>query len=202
MRTLTRRRIVTGAAFGAGAVGFMLALGWWRTGAPPQSGLDLLPIPIPDMSFNLTDHRGLPFAPAEWLGRPTMVFFGFTFCPDVCPTTLSDISDWLTDLGPEADRLNVALISVDPERDTPAVLAEYLSNFDPRITGLTGQLPEVEKAAADFRAKFEKLPRDGDYTMNHTAGVFLFHADGRFASIIDFHEDRRFAIPKIRRILA
>jgi protein SCO1/2 len=153
------------------------------------------------MSFSLTDHNGQPFAPSQWLGRPTMVFFGFTFCPDVCPTTLSDISDWLADLGPDADRLHVALISVDPERDTPSVLAEYLSNFDPRITGLTGQLSEVEKAAADFRARFEKLPRDDDYTMNHTAGVFLFAADGRFASIIDFHEDRRFAIPKIRRIL-
>jgi len=95
----------------------------------------------------------------------------------------------------------VVLISVDPERDTPAVLADYLSNFDPRIVGLTGSLSEVQKAAAGFLAMFEKLPRDGDYTMNHTAGVFLYHADGRFASIIDFHEDRRFAIPKIRRIL-
>jgi len=179
----------------------MLALGWWRSGGQPATGRDLLPLPIDDMSFSLTDHTGRPFAPAQWLGRPTMVFFGFTFCPDVCPTTLSDISDWLTELGTEADRLNLALISVDPERDTPAVLAEYLSNFDPRITGLTGQLPEIEKVAADFRARFEKLPKDGDYTMNHTAGVFLFHDDGRFASIIDFHEDRRFALPKIRRIL-
>lgn len=164
-------------------------------------GRDLLPLPIKDMSFSLTDHNGQPFAPSQWLGRPTMVFFGFTSCPDVCPTTLSDISDWLADLGVDASRLNVALISVDPERDTPAVLAEYLSNFDPRIVGLTGQLLEVGKAATDFRAKFEKLPRDGDYTLNHTAGVFLFAGDGSFASIIDFHEDRRFALPKISRIL-
>jgi protein SCO1/2 len=179
----------------------MLALGWWRSGGQSVTGRDILPLPIKDMSFSLTDHLGQPFAPSRWLGRPPMVFFGFTFCPDVCPTTLNDISDWLADLGPDADRLNVALISVDPERDTPAILADYLSNFDPRIVGLTGQLPEVEKVAAGFRAKFEKLPRDGDYTMNHTAGVFLFHADGRFASIIDFHEDPQFALPKIRRIL-
>lgn len=198
---MNRRQVLTGASFAVGAVGFMLALGLWRTSDRPLTGQDLLPLPIKDMSFSLTDHNGQPFAPSQWLGRPTMVFFGFTFCPDVCPTTLSDISDWLADLGPEADRLNVALISVDPERDTPAALADYLSNFDPRIIGLTGQLPEITKAAAGFRATFEKLPRDGDYTMNHTAGVFLFHADGRFASIIDFHEDRRFAIPKIRRIL-
>lgn len=198
---MNRRQVLTGTALATGAVGFMLALGWWRTRNRSRTGLDLLPVPIPDMSFNLTDHRGQPFTPSQWLGRPTMVFFGFTFCPDICPTTLSDISDWLAELGPDADRLNVALISVDPERDTPADLADYLSNFDPRITGLTGPLAEVEKAASGFRVIFEKLPRDSDYTMNHTAGVFLFREDGRFASIIDFHEDRRFAIPKIRRIL-
>lgn len=198
---MNRRQVLTGASLAVGAVGFMLALGWWRSEGQAVTGRELLPLPINDMSFSLTDHYGQSFAPSQWLGRPTMVFFGFTFCPDVCPTTLNDISDWLADLGPDADRLNVALISVDPERDTPTLLAEYLSNFDPRITGLTGQLPEVEKAAADFRARFEKLPRDDDYTMNHTAGVFLFAVDGRFTSIIDFHEDRRFAIPKIRRIL-
>lgn len=197
---MNRRQVLTGAVASAAAVGFLLTLGWWRS--RPDTGRDLLPVPISDMDFTLTDSRGQPFAPAQWLGRPTMVFFGFTFCPDVCPTTLNDISAWLAELGPDADRLNVALISVDPERDTPAALADYLSNFDPRIVGLTGALPEVEKAASGFRAKFEKLPRDGDYTMNHTAGVFLFDADGRFTSIIDFHEDRRFAVPKIRRLLS
>ena len=197
---MNRRHILKGAAASVAAVGFMLTLGWWRS--QPQTGRDLLPLPIFNMDFTLTDHRGQPFAPSQWLGRPTMVFFGFTFCPDVCPTTLSDISGWLEELGPDAERLNIALISVDPERDTPAALADYLSNFDPRILGLTGPLPEVERAAAGFRAKFEKLPRDGDYTMNHTAGVFLFNADGRFTTIIDFHEDRRFAVPKIRRTLS
>ncbi|WP_288997930.1 SCO family protein [uncultured Gemmobacter sp.] len=196
---VNRRTVLTTAAAAVAAAGSMLALGWWRS--QPRNGRDLLPVPISDMDFTLTDHRGRSFAPAQWLGRPTMAFFGFTFCPDICPTTLFDISDWLAELGPDADRLNVALISVDPERDSPAALADYLSNFDPRIVGLTGALPEIEKAASGFRAKFEKLPRDGDYTMNHTAGVFLFDADGLFTSIIDFHEDRRFAIPKIRRSL-
>lgn len=197
---MNRRHILTGAAASVAAVGFMLTLGWWRS--RPDTGRDLLPVSIADMDFALTDHRGQPFAPPQWLGGPTMVFFGFTFCPDVCPTTLSDISGWLEELGPDADQLNIALISVDPERDTPAALADYLSNFDSRILGLTGALPEIEKAASGFRAMFEKLPRDGDYTMNHTAGVFLFDADGRFTTIIDFHEDRRFVIPKIRRSLS
>jgi len=132
-----------------------------------------------------------------------LAFFGFTFCPDICPTTLNDISDWLAELGADGAPIQVALISVDPARDTPQVLADYVSNFDPRIVGYTATPAQLTLAAAAFRARFEKIPRaDGDYTMNHTAGVFLFHPDGRFGGIIDFHEDRRFAVPKIRRILA
>ena len=197
---LTRRTVLTAAAVGAASVGFMLTLGWWRSAAPVAPGL--LPLPLTEMQFTLTDHRGTRTTPQDWLGRPLLAFFGFTFCPDICPTTLSDISDWLEDLGTDADRLTVALISVDPERDSPQVLADYVSNFDPRITGFTGTPDQLARVAADFRAKFEKIfTDDGDYTMNHTAGVFLFHPDGSFGGIIDFHEDRRFAIPKIRRIL-
>ncbi|MEZ5807283.1 MAG: SCO family protein [Zhengella sp.] len=166
-----------------------------------SSSADLLPVPISEMDFDLISHGGERVRPADWIGRPTMVFFGFTWCPDVCPTTLSDISGWLDDLGPDADRLNVSLITVDPERDSPEVLADYLSHFDPRIVGLTGTLSEIGRAASGFRARFEKVPREDDYTMDHTAGVFLFRADGRFASIIDYHEDRRFAVPKIRRAM-
>ena len=137
-----------------------------------------------------------------WIILAVIAFFGFTWCPDVCPTTLSDISGWLEELGPDADRLTVALISVDPDRDSPQVLGDYLVNFDPRIIGLTGAPDQIARAAAEFRVTYRKVPRDGgDYTMDHTAGVFLFYADGRFASIIDFHEDRRFAVPKIQRIL-
>ena len=197
---LTRRAALTVAAAAMGSVGFMLALGWWRSAAPSANGL--FPLPLTQIDFALTDHHGARVTPQDWLGRPLLVFFGFTFCPDICPTTLSDISGWLEELGPYADRLTIALISVDPERDTPQVLADYLSNFDPRIIGLTGTPDQLTRIATAFRAKFSKLPTgDGSYTLNHTAGVFLFQADGRFAGIIDFHEDRRFAIPKIRRIL-
>ncbi|OWJ80925.1 MULTISPECIES: SCO family protein [Paracoccaceae] len=197
----TRRAVILGLGGAAGALSFTLGLGWWQSRERAQPGAGLLPLPIDEMSFTLTDHHSEPVQPADWIGRPTLVFFGFTWCPDVCPTMLSNISGWLEDLGPDADRLNTVLISVDPERDTPEVLADYLSNFDPRITGLTGTLTEVERAAAGFRARFEKAPRDGDYTMNHTAGVFLFRADGRFGGIIDYHDDSRFALPKIRRVL-
>lgn len=185
----------------AGALAFTLGLGAWRSRGTAPATDPRLPLPIAEMDFTLTDQRGATVRPSDWIGRPTMIFFGFTFCPDVCPTTLSDISQWLEELGPDADRLNVVFLTVDPERDTPEALADYLANFDPRITGLTGPLAEVERAVAGFRAKFEKVPRDGSYTMNHTSGVFLFRADGRFASIIDYHEDRRFALPKMRRAM-
>ena len=198
---MRRRQIILSAAGVAGAVAFTLGLGAWRTRdrAAPNP---LLPLPFTAMDWQLTNHLGQNVAPADWLGRPAMVFFGFTFCPDVCPTTLLDIADWLENLGPDADRLTVALITVDPERDTPEALADYIANFDQRIIGLTGSPDAIARAATDFRVRFEKVPAgDGDYSMNHTAGVFLFRADGGFANIIDFHEDRRFAIPKIRRIL-
>ena len=199
----TRRAVVLGLGGAAAALSFTLGLGWWRSRHDAQPGAGPLPLPIDEMAFDLTDHRGNQVRPTDWLRRPTIVFFGFTWCPDVCPTTLSDISLWLEDLGADANRLIVALISVDPERDTPAVLADYVSSFDPRIIGLTGPADEVAKAAADFRVTYRRVDKDGgDYTMDHTAGVFLFHPDGRFASIIDFHEDRRFAVPKIRRTLS
>lgn len=196
-----RRRTVVLALGGAvGAATGTLALGAWRS--RPIVNPDL-PLPLPKMDWHLTDHFGQPVGPGNWQGRPVMVFFGFTWCPDVCPTTLMDISGWLDQLGPEAGPLVVALITVDPARDTPEVLADYLKNFDPRIVGLTGSADDIARAALAFRVTYEKVPRDdGDYTMNHTAGVFLFNRSGRFISIIDFHEDRRFALPKIRRTLS
>lgn len=198
---MRRRRLIAIGGVAVGAVAFMLAVGAWRSGGRRQDASPL-PLPLTAMSWELTDHRGQPVRAADWAGRPAMVFFGFTFCPDVCPTTLNDISDWLAELGAEADPMVVALITVDPERDTPRVLADYLSNFDPRIIGLTGDAGAVARAADAFRVAYEKRPAGGgDYTMNHTAGVFLFRADGSFAGIIDFHEDRKFALPKIRRAL-
>ena len=131
-----------------------------------------------------------------------MVFFGFTYCPDVCPTTLSDISGWIDDLGDDVADMNVVFITVDPERDTVPDMAEYVSYFHPAIQGWSGTLDETARAAAGFRASYEKVATDGHYTMNHTASVFLFDADGQFASTIDYHEPREFAVPKIRRVLA
>ena len=154
------------------------------------------------MDWTLTDHRLGPITPADWAGRAAMVVFGFTHCPDVCPTTLLDIADWIGELGDGAAELTVALITVDPERDTPQVLAEYVENFDSRILALSGTKVEIARAAGDFSIVYERVPVEGpEYTMNHSAAVVLFHRDGRFGGTIDFHEDRRFALPKLRHIL-
>lgn len=197
---MRRRTVILGAAGALGAATGTLALGAWRSRGIAPADPDR-PLPLDRMEWRLTDHDGREVAAADWLGRPAMVFFGFTWCPDVCPTTLSDISLWLEELGSEADQLVVALITVDPARDTPAALADYLSSFDPRIRGLTGSRAEIGQAAESFRVKYERVPQEGSYTMNHTAGVFLFDDGGRFVSVIDFHEDRRYALPKLRRIL-
>ena len=199
-----RRRTVIGyAAAGLGAVGLTLFAGWWRVdgpGAPESAGRR--PLPLTAMDFRLTDHQGQPVGPDALVGRPTMVFFGFTYCPDVCPNTLSNISGWLDALGEDAKRMNVIFITVDPERDTVEAMAEYVGYFHPAIRGWTGVPAQIARAAEGFRVAYERVPTDGgDYTMNHTASVFLFDADGRFVSTIDYHEPGDFAVPKIRRAL-
>lgn len=197
------RRLAQLITIGVATVASVLLIGWWQVDGP---GVDASPgerpLPLIAMDFSLTDQNGNDVGPETLIGQPSLIFFGFTFCPDICPTTLSDISGWLDDLGPEAETLNVIFITVDPERDTVEELAIYLDNFHPQIQGWTGSDEQIAAAASGFRATYERVARDdGDYTMNHTASVFLFRADGRFASTVDYHEAREFAVPKIRRAM-
>ncbi len=199
-----QRRSVLGYGTAAlGALGLALFVGWWQVdgpGAPEPDGAR--PLPLAAMEFGLTDHEGRPVGPDTLVGSPSLVFFGFTYCPDVCPTTLADISGWLDALEEDADRLNVVFITVDPERDNVDAMAEYVGYFHPAIRGWTGPGQQIALAVEAFRATYEKVPTDGgDYTMNHTASVFLFDAEGRFVSTIDYHEPREFAVPKIRRAM-
>lgn len=182
-----------------------LFVGWWRVdgpGAVRNSGRAVLPSHFSEMAFSLVDDTGARVGPGTLIDQPSMVSFGFTYCPDVCPTTLADISGWLEELGEDADRVNVVFVSIDPERDTPDKMAEYVAAFDPRIRGWTGPPEEIARTAKGFRVTYEKVPRDGgDYVMNHTASVFLYDAAGDFVSTIDYHEPREFALPKLRRAL-
>jgi len=136
--------------------------------------------------FNLIDQNGQPFSDKDLKGKSFLVFFGFTHCPDVCPTTLFEISEILRNLGPEADHTTALFISVDPERDTPAAMKDYLSSFDPHLRGLTGSAAAVEAVAKAYRVYYRKVPLEGgDYTMDHTAIVYLMDKEGRFVAPVN-----------------
>jgi protein SCO1/2 len=152
--------------------------------------------------FSLIDQRGKPVTEKDYLGKPMLVFFGFTFCPDVCPTTLMEMTERLKELGPRADQLNVLFITVDPSRDTPEQLALYLSSFDPRITGLSGNERDIDAVMSRYRVYARKVPlADGGYTMDHTATVYMMNPKGEFVGIISYQEPSESVRTKIRRLL-
>lgn len=130
--------------------------------------------------FALTDHTGKPRTLADFKGKAVVVFFGYTQCPDVCPTTMVEMANVMKDLGPLADKVQVLFVTVDPERDTQALLAQYVPAFDPRFIGLYGDLPATEKVAKDFKVFYQKVPgkTPGSYTMDHTAGSYVFDPEG------------------------
>ncbi len=165
----------------------------------PMGVLDTANKPSITKSFELTSHKGDKFTQQNILGKPTLIFFGFLSCPDVCPTTLNDISGWLEALGSDADRMNTIYVSVDPSRDTPQSMADYLSSFDKRIIGLTGPENELQKLTKPLGVFYEKEPTgNDDYTMNHTASVLLLDKSGMLSRTIDYHEKRSIAVKKIR----
>jgi protein SCO1/2 len=136
--------------------------------------------------FRLDDQNGKAVTDADMKGKPFLVFFGYTHCPDVCPTTLFDMSQLFKALGPDADRTGALFITVDPERDTPSVLKDYLSNFDPHLRGLTGDQASIDAALRAYRVYAKKIPlQGGDYTMDHTAIVYLMDKDGQFVAPFD-----------------
>ncbi len=152
--------------------------------------------------FKLTDQDGHAVTDQELKGRPFLVFFGFTNCPDVCPTTLFEVSEILRALGPDADRTRALFITVDPERDTPAVMKEYLSSFDPHLSGLTGDPAAIAAVAKAYRVYFKKVPLDqGGYTMDHTAIVYLMDKTGRFVSPFSLKRTTDAAAADLRRYL-
>lgn len=148
----------------------------------------------------LATHQGNVLSAAEVEGRPIGVVFGFTHCPDVCPTTLLDWSNLLESLGPDADKLKLYFVSVDSERDTPEVMRAYMQSFDPRITALTGSAEAIAKAAAAFDAHYEKVDTGSDYVYDHTIKTFMFDARGQRAGGVDLNTatlDRRQLLAKL-----
>jgi protein SCO1/2 len=133
--------------------------------------------------FQLVNQNGSAVTEKEFIGKPFLVFFGFTHCPDVCPTTLFDVSEVMRALGPDADKTAALFITVDPERDTPAAMKDYLSSFDPHLSGLTGDQAAIDAVSKAYRVYSKKVPLEaGGYNMDHTALVYLMDKQGRFVA--------------------
>lgn len=152
--------------------------------------------------FTLVDTHNAVVTQSDFLGKPTAMFFGYTHCPDVCPTTLMDLTGFMKTMGSDADKLNVAFVTIDPARDTPAALADYLSSFDPRIRGLTGTDAQIAVIAKAYHVYYQRVPNaGGDYSMDHTASVFLMNADGGFAGTLSFEEDPKTSLAKLEHLV-
>ena len=154
-------------------------------------------------AFTLVDQTGKATTEKDLLGRPSVIFFGFTYCPEVCPTTLADLTSVLGQMGEAADRLNVVFVSVDPERDTPEALKAYIQPFDPRIRALTGAPDQIAKLARSLGIYVAKVDEgSGSYTVDHTASILLIDATGRFQGTISYRESRDVALAKLQRLAA
>jgi len=174
----TARPLVIAAAFAASLVLGLLIVFWAVGGVSKVAQPAAIGGP-----FQLTDQNGKAVTEKNLKGKPTLIFFGYTHCPDVCPTSLFEMSEVLRAMGKDADKVNAVFISVDPERDTPATMKDYLSSFDPHLEGLSGDPAETAKVITSYRVYAKKVPtKDGDYTMDHTALIYLMDRDGRFVS--------------------
>ncbi len=177
----------------AAGVGF-LTFEWYRqtnSGEPYGS------------AFTLVDQNGAPITEAAFRGHPSAVFFGFTNCPEVCPTTLYELNGWLAKLGDEGKDIHAYFVSIDPERDTPEMMKLYVENASDRITGITGDPAKVYEMAKSFGIFWKKIDTgDGEYTMDHTASVLLLDGTGEFAGTIAYEENSDTAIAKLKRLAA
>jgi protein SCO1/2 len=152
--------------------------------------------------FKLTDQNDKPITDQDLKGHPFLVFFGFTHCPDVCPTTLFEISEIFRTLGPNTKDLRALFVTVDPERDTPAVMKDYLSSFDPRVVGVTGDPAAIAAVEKSYRVYAKKVPLDGgNYTMDHTALVYLMDKDGHFVAPFNMKRRPEEAAADLKRYL-
>ncbi|KPF42399.1 SCO family protein [Rhizobium sp. G187] len=176
----------------------------WLTFSVTRSSEQIAEGPF-GVPFQLVDQRGQPITEQAFRGKPTALFFGFTHCPEVCPTTLFELDSWLKQVDPDKTGLQAYFITVDPERDTPELLGTYISNVTDRVTGIGGDPAKVAEVVKGFRVYAKKIPLDekqpdGDYTMDHTASVFLLDADGRFKGTIAYGENPETAIKKLENL--
>ncbi len=152
--------------------------------------------------FDLVDDAGAPITEKALEGHPALIYFGYTHCPEVCPTTLYEMAGWMETLGPSAKQLKAYFFTVDPERDTAQVMHSYASNFTDRIVGITGDPQEMLKVQKGWQIFVRRVPgQDGDYTIDHTASVFMVDAKGQLKGTIAYGEDTNSALAKLRALL-
>ena len=159
---------------------FFLVLAGCDSGKPRFNNVDITGANYA-RDFRLTDFSGKPRSLADFRGKVVVVFFGYTQCPDVCPTTLSDMAEVKKRLGPDGEKLQVIFVTLDPDRDTPQVLSQYVPAFDPGFLGLSGTRDETAAVAKDFKVFYQKVPgkTETSYTLDHTAGSYVFDREGR-----------------------
>src|SRR5687767_13602854 len=152
-------------------------------GAPQFKSTDITGAPY-GHTLELADHTGKPRRLEDFRGKAVVLFFGFAHCPDICPTTLADISHAIKQLGPDAERVQVLVVTVDPERDTPEILQKYVTAFDSRFLGLRGDLAATKKAAGEFKIYFEKRKTGESYTVDHSAQSYVIDPQGRLRLLV------------------
>lgn len=154
--------------------------------------------------FALPDHHGKMRTLADFKGKAVLVFFGYTQCPDVCPTTMAEMANVMQQLGPLADKVQVLFISVDPERDAPELLVKYVPAFDPRFLGLVGDKAAIDKVAKEFKVFYQKVPgkEPGSYTMDHTAGSYVFDPQGRIRLFVRHGQGAEPIVHDLKRLLS
>ena len=173
---------------------FLFATGQFGSGGPSASAIG--------GPFKLTDQSGKTVSDADMKGRPFLVFFGYTHCPDVCPTTLFEVAEVLRALGPDSGGASMLFITVDPERDTPAAIKDYLSSFGPLMRGATGDAAAIAAVEKAYRVYAKKVPTDnGEYSIDHTALVYLMDKQGRFVAPFSLKRRPEDAAADLRRYL-
>ena len=193
----TTRPLIIAIAFGVSLIIGLTATLWLVGGFRSATAPAAIGGP-----FQLTDQSGQIVTESNILGKPSIIFFGFTHCPDVCPTALFEMSEVLRAMGPDASKLNAYFVSVDPERDTAEAMKRYLSSFDPNLKGLTGSPDAVAKIISGYRVYAKKIPlKDGDYTMDHTALIYLMDKNGKFVRPFDLKRKPEEAAVDLKRYL-
>lgn len=188
--------------------GAVLALGCvliWLTLEVTRSKQQLAEAPF-GVPFQLVAQNGQPITEKAFQDKPTALFFGFTHCPEVCPTTLFELNGWMHKVDPDGTKLNGFFVSVDPERDTPELLGQYVANVTDRVKGISGPPEKVIEMIKGFKVYAKKVPVDeknpgGDYTMDHSASVFLLDNGGRFAGTIAYGENPEIATKKLENLI-